>query len=131
MPDDASQSRALPSGRVKTGVALCALAGVALAVALVLYFGTAQVGDAFLAAGWQGLAAMTALYLASVTLCAFAWQILATTPPRNAVAVFHWARLLRDSVAGAFAWPRDCAVLSVACRRTSKAPAALLWADDR
>jgi putative membrane protein len=103
MPDDAPQSRALQSGRVKTGVALCALAGIALAMALVVYFGTAQVGEAFLAAGWQGLAAMTALYLASVTLCAFAWQILATTPPRNAVAVFHWARLLRDSVANILA----------------------------
>ena len=103
MLSDPAKSRLSPSGRVKTGVALCALGGIALAVALVVYFGSAQVGDAFLAAGWRGLAAMTVLYLASVTLCAFAWQILATTPPRNAIAVFHWARLLRDSVANILA----------------------------
>jgi putative membrane protein len=103
MLDADTKARVLRAGRVKTGVALCAFAGITLAMALVVYFGTAEVGDAFLAAGWQGLAAMTALYLASVTLCAFAWQVLATKPPGNAVAVFHWARLLRDSVANILA----------------------------
>ena len=103
MSDETGQNRVARSGRVKTGVALCALAGIALAIVLVVYFGTAEVGDAFLAAGWQGLAAMTGLYLASVTLCAFAWQVLAVTLPGNAVAVFHWARLLRDSVANILA----------------------------
>ena len=103
MLSDPAKSRISPSGRVKTGVALCALAGIALAMALVVYVGSAQVGDAFLSAGWRGLAAMTVFYLASVTLCAFAWQILSTTPPRNAIAVFHWARLLRDSVANILA----------------------------
>lgn len=103
MPDESEKPRALPAGRVKTGVALCALGGIALAMALVVYFGSAQVGDAFLAAGWRGLAAMTAFYFASATLCAFAWQVLATAPPRNAVVVSHWARLLRDSVANILA----------------------------
>lgn len=92
-----------PSRRVKTGVALCALAGIALAMALVVYFGSAEVGEAFLAAGWQGLASMTALYLASVTLCALAWRVLVTKPLPHALAVFHWARLLRDGVANILA----------------------------
>lgn len=103
MLDSPDKPRKKPSARVKTGVALCALAGIALALALVVYFGSAQVGEAFLAAGWRGLAAMTALYLASVTLCAFAWQVLAIKPPANAVSVFHWARLLRDGVANILA----------------------------
>lgn len=98
MPDNAAKPGALPSRHIKTGVALCALAGVALAMGLVVYFGSAEVGDAFLAAGWQGLAAMTALYLTSVTLCAVAWRVLVTGPLPHALAVFHWARLLRDSV---------------------------------
>ncbi len=59
MSDETGQNRVARSGRVKTGVALCALAGIALAIVLFVYFGTAEVGDAFLAAGWQGLAAMT------------------------------------------------------------------------
>lgn len=82
---------------------LFALAGIALAVALVAYFGSAKVGDAFLAAGWQGLAAMTGVYLASVTLCALAWRVLVTTPLPHALAVFHWIRLLRDSVSSILA----------------------------
>jgi hypothetical protein len=52
------------SGGVKTGVALGALAGIGLGTALILYFGLEQVGDAFLTAGWRGLAAMTGVGLA-------------------------------------------------------------------
>lgn len=91
------KSRNAWSGRVKAGVALCAFTGVAFAIGFVIYFGLDQVGDAFLAAGWQGLAAMTLAYLASVVLCACAWHTLLLTPVKNSFAVFNWARLLRDS----------------------------------
>jgi putative membrane protein len=86
------------SGGVKTGVALGALAGIGLGTALILYFGLEQVGDAFLTAGWRGLAAMTGVYGAALIVCALAWRQLTIAPPRNATLILHWARLLRDSV---------------------------------
>jgi putative membrane protein len=91
------KSRNAWSGRVKAGVALCAFAGVAIAMGFVIYFGFEQVGEAFLAAGWQGLAAMTLASFASVFLCACAWHTLLLAPIKNSLAVFYWARLLRES----------------------------------
>lgn len=98
MAGDLAKSRLAPRARVKTGITLFALAGVALATALIVYFGSAQVGDAFLTAGWRGLAAMTGVYLASLILCALAWRCLINAPHRNTTLACHWARLLRDSV---------------------------------
>ncbi|WP_325455789.1 lysylphosphatidylglycerol synthase domain-containing protein [Hyphomicrobium sp.] len=88
---------------MKTGVALIALVGVAAGTALVVYIGSAAVGDAFLAAGWRGLAAMTAVYLTSVVLCAFSWRALAVVPQPDGIALFNWVRLLRDSAANILA----------------------------
>jgi putative membrane protein len=93
----------LLTGRVKIGVALCAVAGIALGTALILYFGLEQVGTAFLTAGWTGLAAMTGVYLASAVLCALAWRFLFVAPIRSATLLCHWVRLLRDSVANILA----------------------------
>ncbi len=98
MSDDVAKSRLLPRSRVKMGITIFALAGIAIATALILYFGSAQVGDAFLTAGWRGLAAMTGVYLASLVLCASAWRCLISAPHRNTMLACHWARLLRDSV---------------------------------
>jgi putative membrane protein len=103
-PRDEAEKNGRPlSGRMKTGMALFALAGIALATALILYFGSAQVGEAFLTAGWRGLAAMTGVYFASLVLCALAWRCLIIAPHRNATLLCHWARLLRDSVANILA----------------------------
>jgi putative membrane protein len=101
--EPAAKRRGPLSGRVKTVVAVTAIAGVALGTALILYFGLEQVGDAFLTAGWRGLAAMTVAYLASVVLCALGWRALFIAPPRRATRIAHWARLLRDSVANILA----------------------------
>lgn len=97
MRDEPIKPRLL-SGRVRIGVALCALAGIGLGTALIFYFGLDQVGAAFLTAGWRGLAAMTAVYAAAVVLGALAWQQLIIAPPRNVTFLFQWARILRDSV---------------------------------
>lgn len=93
-----AKRRLLPRSRVKTGITIFALVGIAFATALILYFGSAQVGDAFLTAGWRGLAAMTGVYFVSLILCALAWRCLISTPHRNTTLSCHWARLLRDSV---------------------------------
>lgn len=77
---------------------LAALAGLALGVALIGYFGVDQVSAAFIAAGWQGLAAMSAVYVVTVVLCGVAWRVIILAPPPQTTAVCCWARYLRDSV---------------------------------
>ncbi|MBA2125473.1 hypothetical protein DLM45_04440 [Hyphomicrobium methylovorum] len=88
---------------MKASVTIGALLGIALATALVVYYGSAAVGEAVLSAGWRGLLAMTAAYLASVVLCALAWRVLILPPFPHAVAVSHWVRLVRDSVGNVLA----------------------------
>jgi len=101
--DSLPKSRSLLSGRAKIGVALLAIAGVGLAIGLILYFGSAQIADAVLTAGWRGLAAMTGFYLAASLLCALAWRLLLVAPPPGATLIVIWARLMRDSVANILA----------------------------
>ena len=84
MQPEFAKRRSPLSGHVKTGVAL--------ATALVFYFGSEKVGEAFLTAGWRGLAAMSAAYFASVIVCAIAWRRLIVAPLPNATLVCYWAR---------------------------------------
>lgn len=83
---------------VKTGMILGVLVGLALATGLIIHFGWRQVADAALAAGWQGLAALTAIYFVCLVLCALAWRVLLLDAPRNAFLVCLGARWLRESV---------------------------------
>jgi putative membrane protein len=90
---------------VKVGLILGALAGLALATLLILHFGWRRVVDAALAAGWQGLAAITVLYFVCLLLCALAWWAVILDAPPNAVAASLWARWLRESVGNLLALP--------------------------
>jgi len=83
---------------VKVGAILGALAGLGLAAGLILHFGWRQVGDAALAAGWQGLAALTGVYVVCLLLCALAWRAVILDAPRNVFLVCLWARWLRESI---------------------------------
>jgi putative membrane protein len=83
---------------VKTGMILGALVGLALATGLIVHFGWRQVADAALAAGWQGLAAISAIYFVCLLLCAVAWRAILLDAPRNAFLVCLWARWLRESI---------------------------------
>jgi putative membrane protein len=83
---------------VKVGVVVGALAGIALATCLIIYFGWRQIGDAVLTAGWQGLTAIAGVYLISLVLCGLAWRALILNAPPNASISCLWARWLRDSV---------------------------------
>jgi putative membrane protein len=89
----------LLSWHVKAGIALAALAGIAGGTALVLYFGLEQVGDAFLTAGWAGLAAMSLAYAISMIFRAIGWRVLFVDPLRHPVFVALWVRQLRESAA--------------------------------
>lgn len=88
---------------MKARLLLAALAGLGVATALVAYYGLDAVGSVFLAAGWQGLAAITVFQLLPVTVCGLAWRILLKTAPRRATLSFLWARYIRDGIGNLFA----------------------------
>lgn len=83
---------------LKAGLAISALAGIGLGVWLVAYYGLPEVGEAFLAVGWSGLAAICVVHLISLVLCALAWRVLIID---GRPAVFQSclsARWLRDGI---------------------------------
>lgn len=83
---------------MKLGVILGAIAGLALATILIVHFGWREIVDAAVAAGWQGLLAITLIYFACLLLLAAAWQALILDPPRNLFLSCLWSRWLRESV---------------------------------
>ena len=83
---------------MKLGVILGAIAGLALATILVVHFGWREIVDAAVAAGWQGLLAITLIYFVCLFLLAAAWQALILGPPRNLFLSCLWSRWLRESV---------------------------------
>jgi glycosyltransferase 2 family protein len=90
-------ARRAPSGwqAVKRLTLAVAIAGILVGIALVGYFGFAEVGRALLAVGWIGFAAILGYHLAGVAFLGLCWYVLA---PRSApAAVFVWGRLIRDS----------------------------------
>ncbi|MFZ0694593.1 MAG: lysylphosphatidylglycerol synthase domain-containing protein [Alphaproteobacteria bacterium] len=88
---------------MKAKFLLAALAGLGLGTALVAYYGLDAVGSDFLAAGWCGLAAITAFQLLPVAACGFAWRIIAENGRRGSSLVFLWARYIRDGIGNLFA----------------------------
>jgi putative membrane protein len=82
---------------VKVVLTVAALLGVVFGIWLILHFGLDQVGQAFLSAGWQGMLAVSAVYFASLALCAGAWQALLVSRHSNMAIAFFWARWLRES----------------------------------
>ncbi len=83
---------------MKLGVILGAIAGLALATILIVHFGWRGIVDAAVAAGWQGLLAITLIYFVCLLLLAAAWQALILDPPRNLFLSCLWSRWLRESV---------------------------------
>ena len=83
---------------MKLGVILGAILGLALATILVVHFGWREIVDAAVAAGWQGLLAITIVYFVGILLCAAAWQTLILDSPPNLFLSCFWSRWLRESV---------------------------------
>ena len=83
---------------MKLGVILGAIAGLALATILIVHFGWREIVDAAVAAGWQGLLAITLIYFVCLLLLAAAWQAVILDPPRNLFLSCLWSRWLRESV---------------------------------
>ena len=83
---------------MKLGVILGAIAGLALATILIVHFGWREIVDAAVAAGWQGLLAITLIYFVCLALIAAAWQMVILDPPWNLFFSCLWSRWLRESV---------------------------------
>jgi putative membrane protein len=95
---DCDAKRPVEDAAVKRGVILGALLGLGVATGLILHFGWRQIGDAALAAGWQGLAAITAIYVVCALISALAWRVVVIDAPRGAFLVCLWGRWLRESI---------------------------------
>jgi putative membrane protein len=88
--------RAPVSRRARLLVALAAIAGLALATAVIGAFGLTAVLAALERIGWRGFAALTAYSILPFALLGTAWFVLAPGPPPGRWPVFVWARILRD-----------------------------------
>ena len=79
------------------GLALGALlAGVALTIVLVVYFGADAVVGALRAAGLVGLAAISLMHLVASALMGLGWWLLVPRPA-SPPWLFIWGRLVRDT----------------------------------
>jgi glycosyltransferase 2 family protein len=82
---------------------LAAIAGMAVIVALVVYFGAGEVMRSLFAVGLGGFAAICAMQLALTAAMGLAWRALL---PGAAAGMVMWARLVRDSTAEALPLPQ-------------------------
>ena len=83
--------------RARLGVALAALLGVVLAVAVVGWFGCAQVLAALATIGGRGFALFVLYSLACFPITGAAWWSLAAGEPLRRLWTFTFGRLLRES----------------------------------
>ena len=83
--------------RLQFAVVAGALAGLALAVGLVAWFGAASVLKSLEAIGWRGLGAIVVVHLGLIALCGVGWWVLLPREGRITIASATAARLLRDA----------------------------------
>lgn len=88
---------------MKRIVVLAAIAGSAVAVGLVGWYGVDDVADAIRLAGWSGLGVVTLFQVLSVVLCGLAWWALPADGPSLGVVFFVWARWVRGGVSDVLA----------------------------
>ena len=81
----------------RLGVALAALLGVGLAIAVVGWFGLGQVLSALGAIGWGGFALFVLYSVACFPITGAAWWSLAAGEPLRRLWTFTFGRLLRES----------------------------------
>jgi putative membrane protein len=89
---------------VRPALLAAALLGVLVGTLLVAWYGIDAVGDAFLAAGWQGLALVCLLHLLPLWLCGAAWYAASAGRGGEADSArtphYVLARWIRDAVGG-------------------------------
>jgi glycosyltransferase 2 family protein len=81
------------SPRVKKTAILLALAGVALAIGLVIWLGAGKIVRSVIAVGWGGFAILVAWQFVVFVVLALAWHRFC---PRARVRTLIWGRLVRE-----------------------------------
>ena len=100
MTADALAGPAAPRRRLspaRLGVTLASLAGLALGVGVVVWFGAGKVLAAFEAVGPLGFLLFAGYSLATFALTGAAWWVLAVGEPVSRLPAFIFGRLLRES----------------------------------
>ena len=85
-----------PRASLKLGVVLAGILGLALATAVIGYFGIGGVLKALEAIGWHSFVALCAYTLLPILILGSAWFVLTGQPPAR-FGVFVWARMVRDA----------------------------------
>ena len=85
--------------KAKRGLALLMVAGIAVLLSLVGYFGFASVAAALAAVGW-GLFLIPLFHLVPLLLSSLGWQALHSGTWPSPIAVFLRARWIRESIDG-------------------------------
>ena len=97
MPPEPASVAATRRRAYEAGAVIGVLAGLALAMALVVHFGLSEVGTALRAVGGFGLVAISAMHLIAIAAMGLAWWAVAGG--RQAPAgpgTFIWGRVMRD-----------------------------------
>jgi putative membrane protein len=74
-----------------------ALAGLAVAIFLIGWYGFGAVAEAVLRLGWRGLLAIAALHLVLMLICGIAWRAVMPPAHRIGIIIVTAARILRDA----------------------------------
>lgn len=74
-----------------------ALAGLAVAIFLIGWYGFGAVAEAVLRLGWRGLLAIAAFHLVLMLICGIAWRAVLPPARRAGIIVVTAARILRDA----------------------------------
>jgi len=82
---------------MKLGLYATAGAGLALAIAIIVYSGVAAVAGKLVDVGW-GLVAVSLFHLVPLVFSAAAWRVATAAEWPGSFAVHYWARLVREAV---------------------------------
>jgi len=82
---------------MKLGVIIAALIGVAIAIAVVAWYGFGSVLTAVAAIGWRGFGFLVVYTFLPFLLLGSAWFALADKSPIRQWGAFVWARMVRDA----------------------------------
>ena len=82
---------------VKAAVHLVALAGIALAIGLIVYYGFDKVLDALLAAGW-GILWVVLYHFVPLICSALGWRALLEGKWHGTMATYIWARWIGEAI---------------------------------
>jgi len=82
---------------VKLGIGIAAVAGLFLAIGLVVHQGFSDVTNAMLSIGWSGLLVITLYHFIPIIFSSVGWKVLLPEEERPATSTFILARWVREA----------------------------------